>query len=600
MTDKRPLRVGFRVRLFVLSLVLICVFGAALVIWLEASLRPLLLRQAHADLERSARLAELSVPELLGSRSPPALQPVTTAAAARVTLISPDGTVVADSELTPAQVAHLDSHHDRPEVIEAQTAGVGNATRYSDTLDTDMLYVAVPVPWPDSGTGTLRLARNSEVVDRPVRELYRVMGLAGLMALIVALLMTVLASALMTRDLRRLLEHTAALARGEPVPPFPLHATVEVAGIAGSVDRLAQETQKALRALADERARSTGVLQAMRDGVVFIDTEGRLALVNSAGTRLACVDVKDRGRLYENAFSDDVFTDVVKRACSEGEAVCDLKRDGPDGPTIIEGRATVDATGACVLILRDVTELRRLETMRRDFVANVSHELRTPVSILQASAEALHDGAIHHPTYAAQFLDAILRHAERLTLLTDDILRLSRIEAGREPLDKQPVELASAVQRNIELLAPRAASRKQVVTLAVPEDLVVLADPGAIEHVLVNLLDNAMKYTPKKGTITARARPAPETDGPPAVRVEVVDNGPGIPAEHRTRLFERFYRIDTGRSRDVGGTGLGLAIVKHLIEAMDGRVGVEANHPSGSLFWFELPAAADDADHVPG
>ena len=244
-----------------------------------------------------------------------------------------------------------------------------------------------------------------------------------------------------------------------------------------------------------------------------------------------------------------------------------------------------------VIVMNDVTEMRRLETVRRDFVANVSHELRTPISVILANSETLTDGGVEDAAVAARFLSAIHSNAGRLTHLIADLLDLSKIEAGRYPIRSRRMELEPTVLAAFESVQGPSGEKGQTVRTAGTAGVWVVADPAALEQVLLNLLDNAVKYTPAGGQITVGAFPADN-----AVRVEVRDDGPGVEPWHRNRLFERFYRVDPGRSRELGGTGLGLAIVKHLVETMGGRVGVDAVEPHGSCFWFTVPTelASDD------
>jgi two-component system phosphate regulon sensor histidine kinase PhoR len=237
-----------------------------------------------------------------------------------------------------------------------------------------------------------------------------------------------------------------------------------------------------------------------------------------------------------------------------------------------------------VIVLRDVTEMRHLETIRKDFVANVSHELRTPVSVIRANAETLLGGALEHETKGPQFVQAILRSSERLSTLIADLLDLSRIEAGKYHLEIQSVEVDEAIRHAVEAISSTAQSRRVSHDLSRSAQLHVMADPMALEQVLLNILDNAVKYTKDGGQVQVRAM-----EHRSGVRFEVEDDGPGIPPQHRMRIFERFYRLDPGRSRELGGTGLGLSIVKHLVESMGGTVGVEPASPHGSVFWFVLP-----------
>ena len=246
-----------------------------------------------------------------------------------------------------------------------------------------------------------------------------------------------------------------------------------------------------------------------------------------------------------------------------------------------------------VIVMHDVTELRRLETVRKDFIANVSHELRTPVAVIQANAETLVAGALRDPERARSFLDAISRHAERLGRLVSDLLDISRIEAGKYPLVIEPVDLRVLVDGTIAALGLQAGEKGIALVSRLPGELWVAGDDKALEQVLFNLVSNAIKYTPSGGHVEVDAVVI-EREGDEAMRlrVEVRDDGPGIDPRHHRRVFERFYRVDPGRARDMGGTGLGLAIVKHLVEAMGGQVGVDARRPHGSIFWFTVPTAA--------
>jgi len=238
-----------------------------------------------------------------------------------------------------------------------------------------------------------------------------------------------------------------------------------------------------------------------------------------------------------------------------------------------------------------VTEIRRLERIRRDFVANVSHELRTPVSIIRLNAETLLDGALERPEVARKFLEAQMRNADRLAALVSDLLEISRIEAGTYEIHPDFIRVAPIVERIVDSVQQIADEKHMTIECEVPADTTAWADAEALEHVLLNLVDNAVKYTPAEGKIAVRVRT--QGDG---VRIEVEDNGPGIEPRHRARIFERFYRIDKGRSREVGGTGLGLAIVKHLAEAMDGSVGVGPAQPQGSIFWVLLGGPAEGGE----
>ncbi|MCP4869393.1 MAG: PAS domain-containing protein [Proteobacteria bacterium] len=340
-----------------------------------------------------------------------------------------------------------------------------------------------------------------------------------------------------------------------------------------------ETTQETARDLAKEADRLRTVLAGIEDGILAITAEQRIALANPAALQLLELAQDPSDRLLVEVLQVPEAAELLadSREGRSSEVEFDL------GARRLNVRAHPYGRGT-VLSIRDVTDLRHLERIRRDFVANVSHELRTPVTVISTHAETLLDSALEDPVHARRFVEGIHRHADRLTRLVSDLLDLSRIEAGRRTIEVGEVDVATVVQGVTAGLAASAETRGVELTAEVSPQLRVAADADALDQVLLNLLENAIKYTPEGGTVDLRV-----SDQGDVVRFEVVDDGPGVPPKHRARLFERFYRVDKGRSRDAGGTGLGLSIVKHLVESMVGRVGYEARDPRGSVFWVELP-----------
>jgi two-component system phosphate regulon sensor histidine kinase PhoR len=586
---------GFRSRLFLVSVFLVVVSASASSLWLRSAVRPLLREQAESWLLQQARtcgesLRSASAAESLDARA----DRLGLAAAGRVTIIDAGGTVLGDSHVEADQLGALENHAARPEVAGALVAPEGWAAsqRRSATVGEEMLYVAVRADAADRQGLVLRVARPIDEVDAPLQRLYRLILVAALLGLVVSGFMTVLASGLMSRDLRRLMEHTTELARGAARAPLELSGPLELTGIAGSVHALSSELQRTVRSLAAERTQLEAILDSLSEGILAVGGDGRIVQLNPAAVRMLGCSPSDRAQPVETVFADDELLGLIQGVQEGRPKELSLERTVAEEPRLLRVRAQRRPSGAVVVVVRDVTNLHRLETIRRDFVANVSHELRTPVSVVQASAEALQDGALEDEQTAVRFVDAILRNTERLGLLITDLLSLSRIEAGRYHFDFEALELRDVVADVLEALTLRTRARNHEVTVRLDPQLRVRGDAGALEQVLVNLLENATKYTPDGGTIELREAEAP----PGRVRIEVADNGPGIDPAHHRRIFERFYRVDTGRSRAVGGTGLGLAIVKHLCESMGGAVGVRSNTPHGSVFWVDLPAAPADAE----
>jgi two-component system phosphate regulon sensor histidine kinase PhoR len=377
----------------------------------------------------------------------------------------------------------------------------------------------------------------------------------------------------------------------------------EVGVLASTLNQMADQLEAKIREVSEDRAQLLAMLTAMVEGVMVLDCRGTVLQVNPALERMFRVQgAEARGRAHGEVIRhhelNRLVTQVLESRHNQGGEITLV----PSGRTV---RIEASVAGgqreneACaVLVFHDVTELRRLEKVRKDFVANVSHELRTPLTSIKGYVEAMLDGAKDHPDEAVRFLEIIMKQSDRLNLILDDLLQLSQIESGQVQFKRESVLLHEAVERTLALIKPLADKKGHTVTVSLPPDLPPAAgDEDRLVQVLTNLLDNAVKYTPDRGTIqiaarhiAARSIPAggPDQD---QVELSVTDTGLGIPEADRPRVFERFYRVDKARSRELGGTGLGLAIVKHIVEAHQGQVWVEGNVPTGSRFVVRLPAA---------
>jgi len=331
----------------------------------------------------------------------------------------------------------------------------------------------------------------------------------------------------------------------------------------------------------------------MDQAVIALDRNLKLTMVNRRARALLELKETFIGRSLLDYVRVPELRDLVANA--EDGKPAHAEFDYGKMPRLrIRAQASRQASGGVVVVMHDMTEIRRLETIRKDFVANVSHELRTPVAVIRANTETLLAGAMKNPERAKVFIDALHRHADRLGRLVGDLLDISRIEAGRYPLSLEPIELGTAVDRAIEGLSTDAEARRLRVYRGFEGDAWVRADDKALEQVLVNLISNAIKYSDGGESVEVTLGIGDEP-----IRIEVRDDGPGIDPKHHRRVFERFYRVDSGRAREKGGTGLGLAIVKHLVEAMGGEVGVDARRPRGSVFWFSLPSAKPIDEQLP-
>ncbi len=565
------MKLGVRAKLFLVSCALIVLVVACAGLVAEREIRSFLVARIEAELLKDARAVATVVARAERGALDARVHELGAALAARITVIDDSGAVLADSELRESALTTVENHASRPEILAARANGRGAAVRFSTTLRTDMMYVAVP--FDGAGlAGVVRAATPLLDVDKAVARLRALLLGAGAVAAVLAVFMSALASELSSRAVRDLVARTRRRS-AVPADGDEIHA------LAGTFDQLSRELDRTVLALSEERDRSRAVLEGMQEAVVAVDESGRLSLVNRAARVLLARDVDVLGRPLVDVVRAPALLEAVARAAAGEATKTDVILDGVSFAV----RATPTGGGAVVLVLDDVTDVVRLERVRRDFVANVSHELRTPVAVIVANTEILRDGGVD-ASRAAALLEATARHAERLSRLIADLLDLSRIESGATTLSKSAVSLADASERAVDAVRARAEAKGHRIEVTVDRALVASADPKALDQVLVNLLDNAVKYTPANGRIRVVASSLPD-----GAELAVEDDGPGVSPEHRARLFERFYRVDAGRSRDMGGTGLGLAIVKHLVEAMGGTVRVEPLVPNGSRFVVRLP-----------
>jgi two-component system phosphate regulon sensor histidine kinase PhoR len=528
-------------------------------------------------LEREARLVMLLVPRD-SAEWPDAARRLGALIGHRVTLIAPDGRVRGDADFDRASLGGLENHLQRPEVQAALREGTGRERRLSVSTNERQMYVAIRGSGPP-GLAVVRVSTTLASVDAQIQAVQLAVALAGAAALIAAGLITWLAGGALARPLVRLGGAARAIAAGRP-PEFPDSRIPEVAEHIHSLRTMHTELERRFQELTVEREESAMLIEAMADGVLAADPAGRVTAMNSAARLLlgysSGATLPPLEQLFHEKRARDLVAEILK-----GEDVDQRELELGDRTLLATGRRLPD--GGSLLVLRDVSQLRRLEAVRRDFVANVSHELKTPLTSIAGYAETLAQET--PPGQPRQFADTIVHNARRMQRLVDDLLDLSRIESGGWRPQPEELELGRAIQDAWEAVV-EAARHRGVTVAASPETAQqrVWADAEALHQVFINLFDNAIRHTPAGGRITVAA----PKDGA-AISIEVADTGSGIPAEHLPRIFERFYRVDPARSRDQGGTGLGLAIVKHLIEAHGGRVTAESALGQGTTIRFSLP-----------
>jgi two-component system, OmpR family, phosphate regulon sensor histidine kinase PhoR len=400
-------------------------------------------------------------------------------------------------------------------------------------------------------------------------------------ALALILVTALLTAGILRRRFHRLVTSSHDIVR-DPSRRLPAASwTGDLRDLAEWINALAEDVERSRDALAHERTLLASVADGLTQGVIAIDGERRIEMLNDAARKMIGVEASLVGEPLLEFVRVPELRSLVDRP---EDASTELEL--PNCPRTLVRAARTWGRAGRVLLLEDVTAMRRLETVRRDFVANVSHELRTPVAVIRANAETLMAGAKDDPQIAPKLIDGLHRNAERLARILADLLDLSRLDAGQYRLDVAPVAVKALTEQSLSAVEPQANKRGITVAVDIPDSVAVNADAKALDQILVNLIDNGVKYTRPDGHVWVAAREVGD-----AVRIEVRDDGPGIAAKHRERVFERFYRADQSRSREAGGTGLGLSIVKHLVESMGGEVGVEPNAPRGSIFWLRLPNA---------
>jgi len=515
--------------------------------------------------------------------------------ATRITVVWPSGMVVGDSEGSPAG---MDDHARREEIRHALAGRIRRSVRTSPTLGLKMMYLAIPIKRRDETIGILRTSIPVTEIDQAVWGIQWRIAVAGLVVVVIAAGVGLVISRRISRPLEQLRHAAERFARGDLSGRLPVGDSQEIASLADTINQMAAELDRRIRTALRERNQREAILSSMVEGVLAVDARQHLISLNQAGANLLGVDAEAvLGRSLQDVVRNPELEKLLADVLRDGHPIEDeLVLDDGDRQRFLSAQGTVlhdveaadargDQTGALV-VLHDVTRLKRLESVRRDFVANVSHELKTPITSIKGFAETLLDGAVERPEDAKRFLRIVASQSDRLNDIIEDLLTLSRLERETEKtkLPLQQGKVRDVLEAAVGVCELRASEKDVTLELTCDDQLEAQINAALLEQAVVNLVDNAVKYSPQGATVLLEA----DRNGSELV-IRVRDHGCGIGPEHLPRLFERFYRVDKARSRKLGGTGLGLAIVKHIAQAHGGRAAVESTPDQGSVFSLHLP-----------
>lgn len=558
------------------------------------SLRHFYYAQVADDLKMRGRLLMLQIGRHLSPLQEDAVDRICKEsgrmALTRITVVLKDGRVIGDTDKNPRQ---MDNHGSRPEIVSAFSGRVGTAVRFSDTLHQNRMYVAIPIlVAQDRPVAVLRTSVSVASIDREVRRMQLRFAVGGLVIAVMVAGISLYVSNRLSRPLVQMKQGAVQFAQGNLKHRLPFPESEEMAALAEALNRMAAELADRIRIISQQRNELKTVLTGMEEGVVAIDKAERVLNINEAAAKMFQIDSTDsHGKMLQEVIRNNKIQRLVVKALSEDRSASEDITLYQNGERILNAHTTplrgaAEERIGSLVVLNDVTHVRKLETVRRDFVANVSHEIKTPLTAIKGFVETLHQGAIDRPEEAQRFLGIIEKHADRLSGIIDDLLKLSRIEQEDESkkiiFEKRPVK--GIIQSAIQVCRPKADAKEIAVHLTCEDGIRANVDVHLMEQAAVNLLDNAVKYSEQRSVIRVDVG---STGSEILIRFQ--DQGIGIAKEHLPRLFERFYRVDKARSRKLGGTGLGLSIVKHIAQAHGGRVTVESTPGKGSTFCIHLP-----------
>ncbi|MDD5680983.1 MAG: ATP-binding protein [Candidatus Omnitrophica bacterium] len=588
-----PVKINFKLKLIFSYITVILVSFGFIAFFLDKNLEENSLHTVEESLVTQAHLvANQIITENLRTENTAYLEALAKnlgqEAKCLITIINPRGKVLADSEKSEREIPEMENHLNRPEVQTAMSGNVGIDIRYSPTLRIDMLYVALGVRDQVQIAGILRLALPLRTVQKTLFTIRKTIFMGLLFALVFAFIIGSILAARTIKPINRMIQISRKFSEGDFSRRITGVPGDEIGELAATLNKMAQDIEDNIREIKTQNQELAAIFNSMIEGIIVIDKKSHIVSVNSATEKIFGIFKEDmEGKIFIEAIRNNDISEIIKGVLREKKPVSKEINLLLPVRRIFQINATPtfdnDAVSGCLVVIHDITEIRRLETVRRDFVANVSHELKTPLTSIKGFIETLLEGAIEDKEHNRGFLKIIQDHAERLNKLVDDLLSLSSLESKEIAFERNDFNLRQQVEKVISGFESQIKRKGIEIKNELPADFSVAADKDKIEQVFTNLIDNAIKFNREKGLIRIYSQ---EINGKTKITIE--DSGIGIPGKDIPRIFERFYRVDKARSRELGGTGLGLSIVRHIVESHGGTAGVESVEGLGSKFWFIL------------
>ena len=507
----------------------------------------------------------------------------------RITIILPSGTVLGDTRAKPSR---MDDHSNRPEVIAALSGQIGTSIRYSATLRREMVYVAIPVTENGNVSGLIRTSMPVAKLTETLKSIYLNLAIGVIVIAVFAAAISLYVSHRINRPIAALKEGAMAFADGKLNYKLDVPDSDEIGGLAIAMNAMAAEINSRIEMIKRQKNETEAVLSAMVEAVLVVNAEEKLIKVNKAAEKLFKIqaDILQGRSLQEVVRNTDLNRFVSRTFSSNGPVEGEIVVIGVQNKYLqAHGTQLTDKDGkqaGALVVLNDVTRLKKVDNIRKDFVASVSHELKTPITSIQGFLETLLEGAIHDSDNAERFLKIIIKHTDRLSAIIEELLSLSRIELESErggiELNEDSVE--SVLKDVAKACDGKAKEKGLILTFECQDGLMAQINATLLEQAIINLVDNSIKFTDEGGNVTISAKQIGNE-----IVINVADDGCGVPREHQDRIFERFYRVDKARSSDQGGTGLGLAIVRHIVNAHRGKVELQSSPGIGSTFSIHLP-----------